>query len=180
LPASDIGGHNYFGYLEAGEVDSLHSEWASKGALIPEPPTDRPYGIFQTERRNDMVKVLVIGYAPDAVDFDDPAVPPGLDEASVAEGIARDVQVMQERGWEAMHFPIRPEDDLRQQLLDHLGAAHYDCIVVGAGVRMTTRHVAHFETVVNAIRLGAPDTPVAFNERPDGSAEAVERSLRQA
>ena len=34
-----------------------------------------------------MVRVLVIGYAPEAVDFVDPAVPPGLDEAQ-AEGAA--------------------------------------------------------------------------------------------
>ena len=33
-----------------------------------------------------MVRVLVIGYAPDAVDFTDPAIPPGLTEALVAEG----------------------------------------------------------------------------------------------
>ena len=34
-----------------------------------------------------MVRVLVIGYAPEAVDFVDPAVPPGLDEAQ-AKGAA--------------------------------------------------------------------------------------------
>ena len=33
-----------------------------------------------------MTRVLVIGYAPDAVDFTDPAIPPGLNEDLVAEG----------------------------------------------------------------------------------------------
>ncbi len=36
-----------------------------------------------------MVRVLVIGYAPDAVDFTDPAIPPGLTEVIVTEGIKR-------------------------------------------------------------------------------------------
>jgi hypothetical protein len=60
-----------------------------------------------------MFRVLVIGYAPDAVDFTDPLMPPGLDEARVAEGIKRDVQLMHDRGWEAEHLPIRSDGSLR-------------------------------------------------------------------
>ena len=33
-----------------------------------------------------MVRVLIIGYAPNAVDFTDPSIPPGLTETVVAEG----------------------------------------------------------------------------------------------
>ena len=62
-----------------------------------------------------MFCVLVIGYAPDAVDFTDPLMPPGLDEARVAEGIKRDVQLMHDRGWEAEHLPIRSDGSLRVQ-----------------------------------------------------------------
>lgn len=45
LPASEIGDHNYFGYIEVDELDSLYREWASKGALILAPPSERPYGM---------------------------------------------------------------------------------------------------------------------------------------
>jgi hypothetical protein len=79
-----------------------------------------------------MVSVLVIGYAPDAVDFTDPAIPPGLDEKRVAEGIERDLMLMRERGWKAEHLPIRTDEDLRRRVLDHLSATSYDCIVIGA------------------------------------------------
>lgn len=122
-----------------------------------------------------MVRVLVIGYAPDAVDYGDPAIPPGLDEAKVASGIQRDLELMRGRGWEAEHLPIRPDGILRRQVLDHLAGRTYDCIVIGAGVRMTTRHVAEFETVVHAVREGAPDTPLAFNASPDSSGDAAAR-----
>ena len=124
-----------------------------------------------------MTRVLVIGYAPDAVDFTDPAIPPGLNEDLVAEGIKRDLQLMRDRGWEAEHLPIRADDTLRGDILDRLASKSYDCVVIGAGVRMTTKHVAEFEQVIDAVRLGAPQTPLAFNASPDSSGEAAIRWL---
>ena len=67
-----------------------------------------------------MTRVLVIGYAPDAVDFTDPAIPPGLNEDLVAQGIKRDLQLMRDRGWEAEHLPIRADDTLCGDILDRL------------------------------------------------------------
>ena len=130
---------------------------------------------FAKEKR--MVRVLVIGYAPDAVDFADPAIPPGLTEAVVAEGIRRDVRLMRDRGWEAEHLPIRADGSVRHDILNRLAREAYDCIVIGAGVRMTTKHIAGFEQVVDAVRQGAPRTPIAFNSSPDDSSEAAARWL---
>jgi catechol 2,3-dioxygenase-like lactoylglutathione lyase family enzyme len=45
LSPSETGDHSYFGYFEIDEVDSLHKEWASKGAIVLEPPTERSYGM---------------------------------------------------------------------------------------------------------------------------------------
>ena len=126
-----------------------------------------------------MTRILVIGYAPDAVDFTDPAVPPGLDEDIVAEGIKRDVQLMHDRGWEAEHLPIRLDGSLRGDIRDRLAGASFDCIVIGAGVRMTAKHVAEFEQVIDAVRHAAPDTPIAFNSSPDSSGDAAARWLPQ-
>ena len=126
-----------------------------------------------------MVRVLVIGYAPDAVDFTDPAIPPGLTEALVAEGLKRDLQLMHDRGWQAEHLPIRTDGSLRRVIADRLAHEAYDCVVIGAGVRMTTKHVAEFEQVLDAVRQGAPDTPIALNASPDSSGEAAARWLPQ-
>lgn len=127
-----------------------------------------------------MVRVLVIGYAPDAVDFTDPAIPPGLTEARVADGIKRDAQLMRDRGWEAVHLPIRLDGRLRHDISDCLARDSFDCIVIGAGVRMTTKHVAEFEQVIDAVRQGAPHTPIAFNSSPDSSGEAAAWWLTQS
>ena len=113
-----------------------------------------------------MIRVLVIGYAPAAVDLTDPLTPPDLDEAKLANGINEDVQRMHDRGWEAEHLSIWADDRLHHVILERLGNNNYDCIVIGGGVRVTTKHVPELEIVVNAVREGAPNTPRAFNFRP--------------
>ena len=123
-----------------------------------------------------MVFVLVIGYAPEATDFSDPALPPGLDKAKIAAALKEDVNKMHARGWQAEHFPIHADDkQLRQHILERLRTTHYDCIVIGGGVRVTTKHVPVLEIVVNAVREGAPNTPIAFNAGPDTSGDAAAR-----
>ena len=177
-----------------GEALAIKAFWCSASALDAQSRTAS--GAAQTSRtpgvddscvtsrdgtdslmETTMFRVLVIGYAPEAVDFKDPAIPPGLDETRVAEGIQRDLQRMRDRGWVAEHLPIRPDENLRQQVLDHLNSQSYNCIVIGAGVRMTEKHVPEFEVVVNAVRQGAPETPLAFNSSPDSSGEAAARWL---
>ena len=124
-----------------------------------------------------MIRVLVIGYAPAAVDSTDPLTPPDLDEAKVAEGIKDDLQRMHDRGWEAEHLSIWADDRIHQLILDRLSANKYDCVVIGGGVRVTAKHVPELEIVVNAIREGAPNTPIAFNASPNSSSDAAARWL---
>ena len=124
-----------------------------------------------------MVRVLVIGYAPDAVDFTDPALPPEMDETKVADGIQADLKKMHDRGWKAEHLPIRPDGTLGSEITKRLRDLTFDCIVIGAGVRMTTKNVWAFEQTIDAVRHAAPQTPLAFNSSPDSSGEAASRWL---
>ena len=87
---------------------------------------------------------------------------------------------MADRGWEAEHLPIRADESLRRDILDRLASKSYDCIVIGAGVRMTTKHVAEFEQVIDTVRQAASKTPIAFNSSPDSSGEAAARWLSQS
>ncbi|HTR10481.1 MAG TPA: VOC family protein [Paraburkholderia sp.] len=45
MPPAQTGDHSYFGYLEVDDVEGLHDEIARKGAIILQPPIDRPYGM---------------------------------------------------------------------------------------------------------------------------------------
>jgi catechol 2,3-dioxygenase-like lactoylglutathione lyase family enzyme len=44
LPPSDLGSHNWFGYLEVDDIDALHAEITARGATCSE-PANRPYGM---------------------------------------------------------------------------------------------------------------------------------------
>jgi hypothetical protein len=124
--------------------------------------------------------VLLVGYEPEAVDFSDPALTPGLDAQKIHAGIAMALEEMRERGWSADHCFIRPNNQAADTLKRQLASNRYDCIVIGAGVRAWTRHLPIFEAVINAAREAAPTVPIAFNTKPQDSAAAVERACGQA
>lgn len=44
LPSA-MGDHSYFGYLNVANVDALHEEFVGRGAIILQPPADRPHGM---------------------------------------------------------------------------------------------------------------------------------------
>jgi catechol 2,3-dioxygenase-like lactoylglutathione lyase family enzyme len=44
MPASDIGSHNWFGYLDVDDIDALHVELMTRGAICST-PKDTHYGM---------------------------------------------------------------------------------------------------------------------------------------
>ena len=122
-----------------------------------------------------MTRILLLGYAPETVDFSDPDLPPGMTVEKVHAGIAVAMKGFAERGWEADVCFIRPDENAGPAVERQLGSTRYDCVVIGAGVRLPRRGLALFEAVVNAVRKAAPDAGIAFNTRPDDSADAAAR-----
>ena len=41
----EIGEHSYFAYLHVDDVDTLHAEIARRGAIVRQPPADKPWGV---------------------------------------------------------------------------------------------------------------------------------------
>ena len=124
-----------------------------------------------------MTRILLLGYDPETVDFSDPALPPGMSVEKVHAGIAVALQQFAERGWESDVCFIRPDDTAGPTVERQLGSTRYDCVVIGAGVRLVTGGLPLFEVVINAVRNAAPGTAIAFNTRPDDSADAAARGL---
>jgi hypothetical protein len=122
-----------------------------------------------------MARILLLGLDPDTVDYSDPSLPPGMNADKVRAGIAVAVKQFTERGWESDVCGIRPDETAGPAVERQLGSAHYDCVVVGGGVRLPPRHLALFEVVINTIRKAAPGAAIAFNTRPDDSADAAGR-----
>src|ERR1700757_3798191 len=124
-----------------------------------------------------MTQVLLIGLAPEMVDFSDPALPPGMTAEKVHAGIAVALKQFTERGWESDVCFIRPDETAGPAVERQLGSTRYDCVVIGAGVRLPPRGLALFETVINAVHKAAPGAAIAFNTRPEDSADAAARWL---
>lgn len=124
-----------------------------------------------------MTRVLLVGYDPETVDFSDPALPPGMTVEKVHAGIAVAMKQFAERGWEADVGFIRPDDSAVPTLERQLAQKSYDCVIVGAGVRLPPRGLIRFEAVINAIHKASPAASIAFNSVPHDSAEAAARWL---
>jgi hypothetical protein len=124
-----------------------------------------------------MKRVLLVGYDPRTVDYSDPALPPGMTAEKIEAGIKIALRQMVDRGWEAEACYIRPDKTAGQTVERQLASKSYDCVVIGAGVRLPPKSLADFEVVINAVHRGAPSATIALNTRPDDSADAAGRWL---
>jgi len=125
-----------------------------------------------------MIRILFVGQRPETVDYSDPAIPPGFNAEKINAGIAVAVGKMTERGWQGDPFMIPPDETAGPLVEKQLATHRYDCVVIGAGIRLPPKSLWLFETVVNAVHKAAPDVPIAFNTRPEDTAEAAARQLK--
>jgi hypothetical protein len=124
-----------------------------------------------------MTRILLVGYDPKTVDFSDPALPAGMTAEKISAGLELALKQMAERGWEADLCLIRPDETAGRTVERQLASATHACVVVGAGVRLPPKSLAIFETVINAVHKAAPEATIAFNSRPEDSADAAGRWL---
>jgi hypothetical protein len=122
-----------------------------------------------------MTRVLFVGQLPETVDYSDPALPPGFNAEKINAGIEIAVAKIAERGWQADLCMIPPDDTAGHILENQLASATYACVVIGGGLRLPPKSLILFEKVVNAVHKVAPKAAIAFNTRPEDTAEAAAR-----
>jgi hypothetical protein len=122
-----------------------------------------------------MTRVLFVGQQPETVDFSDPALPPGFNAEEINAGIAAGAAKITERGWQADLCMIPPDETAGPMLEKQLASTIYDCVVIGGGLRLPPKSLQLFETVINAVHKAAPNASIAFNTRPEDTAEAAAR-----
>jgi hypothetical protein len=132
----------------------------------------------ERERANHMTRVLFVGQAPETVDFTDPALPPGFSAEKIQAGIDLAAAMIAERGWAGDLCMIPPDSAGIAALEKQLSGATYDCVVIGGGLRLPPKGLLLFERVLNAIHKGAPGAAIAFNTRPEDTADAAARWLK--
>ncbi len=125
--------------------------------------------------------VLIVGLEPSLIDFSDPEYgASGLDAAAVRAGLEADEAQLNALGYDAefclTDFGETAETVLRQRLKQK----PFDCILIGAGVRLIAQNTPLFEKLVNVVHVDAPRAKLCFNTKPTDTAAAVQRCLPAA
>jgi hypothetical protein len=127
-----------------------------------------------------MPHILFIGQTPETVDFSDPALTPGFNAEKIHAGIAIGMATMADRGWQADLCLIPPDKTASGLLEKQLATTTYDCVVIGAGLRLPPKSPSLFEVVINTVHKAAPQASIAFNTGPETTADAAARWLKDA
>ncbi len=122
-----------------------------------------------------MKRVVLIGLDPATVDFSDPALPPGMSIEKVHAGVKVALADFAARGWHPEVCYIKPDETAIPTVERCLASAAYDCVVIGAGIRLPPNRLVLFEALINAIHRASPQAAIAFNTRPDDSGAAAAR-----
>jgi len=122
-----------------------------------------------------MKHVVLVGLDPATVDFADPALPPGMTAEKIHAGVKLALADFAARGWHGQNCFINPDETAGATVERCLAGHVYDCVVIGAGLRLPPSRLVLFEAVVNAIHRAAPQAAIAFNTRPEDSGAAAAR-----
>lgn len=119
--------------------------------------------------------VLAIGIDPGCADLTAfPQFTPELVRSHIDAQIERQRQL----GFEADSCLIDLGETAEAVAMTALKSKHFDCVVIGAGLRQPAPQLLLFEKIVNLVHSIAPDAKICFNTTPADTAEAVQRWVK--
>ena len=120
-------------------------------------------------------RLLLVGLDPDIVDYSKSPMP-GLTAAKVRTAFEADCAKLEMLGYSVMALYVDDGKTAEAVLTDALTAGQYDCIMIGAGLRVVPPYFLLFEKLINIVHRHAPaSTKLCFNSNPSDTAEAVKR-----
>lgn len=119
-------------------------------------------------------RVLLVGWEPSVVDF---SKVPGLDlnEEKLRRQLTADRDRLVAEGYDTEWCYLEASETAERMLNETLQAKTYDCVLIGAGVRLPADYMLVFEKLVNLVHRNAPQAAICFNTNPADTAEAVRR-----
>ena len=124
-------------------------------------------------------RVLLVGLNPDIVDYSKSPIP-GLTAAKVHAAVEGDKAKLESSGYSVKSLYVDDGKTAEEVLTAELTSGDYDCIMVGAGLRIVPPYFLLFEKLINVIHRHAPaTTKICFNTNPSDTAEAVLRWLER-
>ena len=120
-------------------------------------------------------KVLGIGIDPKLIDSN-LATTTGWDTNRVKLAVQDANKRLTELGYELQTCLIDLGETAESVVSDTLSRENFDCIMIGAGVRLVPQHTVLFEKIINAVhQKAAPSSKICFNTNPGDTVEAVLR-----
>lgn len=120
-------------------------------------------------------KVLLLGIDPKFIDVN-LATSTGWDANRVKAVAQEENNKLTDLGYEPQICFIDLGETAESVISDRLSRENFDCIMIGAGVRLVPQHTVLFEKIINAVHQKAPpSSKICFNTNPGDSAEAVLR-----
>ena len=120
-------------------------------------------------------KVLLIGIDPKLID-PNLSTATGWDANRVWAAAQDANKRLVELGYELQSCLLDPRGTDESVILDTLSREKFDCIMVGAGVRVLSQNTILFEKIMNTIHQKAPpSSKICFNTNPADTVEAILR-----
>jgi hypothetical protein len=93
--------------------------------------------------------VLVIGLDPTLIDFSQPGYAPGMDAAKVLVGLSSSEAELTSLGYSAQMCLTDFGETAEAVVRDKLKERRFDCVLIGAGVRVNPSNFILFEKLLN-------------------------------
>ena len=120
-------------------------------------------------------RVLYVGIEPKLVDL---TSMPDLDADKLWAGIEKELRRMEDAGYEARWCPVDLGETAEATVASALSSELFDCVIIGAGIRIGAPYFLLFEKLLNVVHANAPAAKICFNTRPTDTLDAVERWVR--
>lgn len=117
-------------------------------------------------------RVLAIGIEPGNADY---SAFPQLTPALVRNYIEAQLLRLRGLGYEVTSCLIDIDEAAEASVTAALRDEHFDCVVIGAGLREPRQRLLLFEKVLNLVHHLAPQAAICFNTTPADTAESVQR-----
>ena len=120
-------------------------------------------------------KVLAIGLDPAFVDF---AAFPGFSAEQFRTYIDAQLDQLRGAGYDVTSCLIDLGETAEAVTTNALQSGRFDCVVIGAGLRLPPERLLLFERIINLVHALAPHANICFNTKPADTAEAVQRWVK--
>lgn len=117
-------------------------------------------------------KVLLIGWNPDSTDY---SKWPELNPEKLSSALEVSSSSLNTQGYDTSWCFLDNAETANDTVIQALENTNYDCVLIGAGVRLDPDAFYVFERLINTIHATTPSAKICFNTTLSDISDAVNR-----